>query len=101
MVLGVKMGMDGVEPYVLSLITLPKETLRFSGGKKVLLFLVAVTPKDRSAWILPVVLILTRMTEEFGIIVQIKSSARHPSPVSFSSEIIIGASHSHAQQLFP
>lgn len=70
-------------------------------GKKVLLFLVAVTPKDRSACILPVVLILTRMTEEFGIILQIKYSTRHPSPVSFSSEITIGASHSHAQQLFP
>lgn len=30
--LEVKMGMDGVEPYALSLIPLPKETLRFSGG---------------------------------------------------------------------
>lgn len=32
--LEVKMGMDEVEPYVLSLIILPKETLRFSGKKK-------------------------------------------------------------------
>lgn len=43
------MGMDGVEPYVLSLITLPKETLRFNGDKKNPAFLVAVTPKNRSA----------------------------------------------------
>lgn len=70
-------------------------------GKKILLFLVAVTPKDRRAWILQVVLILTRMTEEFGAIWPIKSSARHPSPVSFSWQITIGASHFHAQQLFP
>lgn len=36
--LEVKMGMDGVEPYVLSLITLHKETQRFNGGKKILFF---------------------------------------------------------------
>lgn len=95
------MGMDRVEPYVLSLIILPKETLRFNGDKKNPAILVAVTPKDRSAWILPVVVILTRMTEEFGVTLQAKSSTRHPSPVSFSSQITIGASHFHAQQLFP
>lgn len=70
-------------------------------GEKILLFLMAVTPKDRSTWVLRVFLILTRMTEEFGATWQVKSSPKHPSPVSFSCQITIDASHFNAQQLFP